>query len=66
MFTEIDNHKDALTLALQLAVTAPNDALMGECLCMAKSFASQMTKKDVEICMMAADVNLEMMKGLGK
>ena len=24
---EIDNHKDALTLALQLAVTAPNDAL---------------------------------------
>lgn len=63
MFTEINNHKDALTLALQLAVTAPNDALAQECLDMAKGFASQMTPKDVEICLMAADVNLEMMKG---
>ena len=63
MFTEIDNHKDALTLALQLAVTAPNDALAQECLDMAKGFASQMKPKDVEICLMAADVNLELMKG---
>ena len=60
---EIDNHKDALTLALQLAVTAPNDALAQECLDMAKEFASQMPRKDVDICLMAADVNLEMMKG---
>lgn len=63
MFTEIDNHKDALTLALQLAVTAPNDALAQECLDMAKGFAFDMDPKDVEICMMAADVNLELMKG---
>ena len=63
MFTEIDNHKDALTLALQLAVTAPSDALSQECIEMAQSFAGQMDPKDVEICMMAADVNLELMKG---
>jgi len=63
MTIQIDNHKDALTLALQLAVTAPNDAMAQECLDMAKEFASQMPRKDVDICMMAADVNLELMKG---
>ena len=63
MFTEINNHKDALTLALQLAVTAPNDELAQECVEMAQGFASQMDPKDVEICMMAADVNLELIKG---
>ena len=63
MFTEIDNHKDALTLALQLAVTAPSDALAQECLNMAKGFASQMKPKDVDLCLKAADVNLELMKG---
>lgn len=63
MTIQIDNHKDALTLALQLAVTAPNDAMAQECVEMAQGFASQMDPKDVEICMMAADVNLELMKG---
>lgn len=63
MTIQIDNHKDALTLALQLAVTAPNDAMAQECLEMAKGFACDMEPKDVEICMAAADVNLELMKG---
>lgn len=63
MTIQIDNHKDALTLALELSVTAPNDELAQECLDMAKELASQMPRKDVEICLMAADVNLELMKG---
>jgi len=63
MTIQIDNHKDALTLALQLAVTASTDEKAQECLDMAKEFASRMPRKDVQICMAAAELNLGNMKG---
>ena len=56
---EITNHGDALTVALILAVTAPNDKQSKEAAKLAESLASGMTKKQVEICKMAAEVALE-------
>ena len=56
---EITNHGDALTVALILAATAPSDEQSKEAAQLAESLANGMTKKQVEICKMAAEVAIE-------
>ena len=52
---DIKTTSDALTLALQLAVTGTDEAKVKECEKMAEYFASQMTDKEVELCFASAE-----------
>ena len=47
----IKDDKEALEVALALAITAPSDEKADECIKMADKFAKQMERKDVEIAM---------------
>jgi len=47
----IKDDKEALEIALALAITAPSDEKADKCIKMADKFASQMERKDVEIAM---------------
>lgn len=47
MHTKITNHKEALEMALRLAVTAPTDAKAKEALEMAVTFANKLKPADV-------------------
>jgi hypothetical protein len=49
--TTIKNDKEALELALSLAITASSDEKADECIKMADKFAKNMEKKDVEMAM---------------
>jgi hypothetical protein len=49
--TTIKNDKEALELALSLAITASSDEKADECIKMADKFAKHMEKKDVEMAM---------------
>lgn len=46
----IKNNMEALSTALGLAITAPTEALAGECIAMADSIASTMSDEQVEEC----------------
>jgi len=47
----IKDDKEALEIALALAITAPSDEKADKCIKMADKFASQMKRKDVETAM---------------
>ena len=47
----IKDNKEALTLALALAITAPNDKKAEQCVKIADSLAKNMKRKDVELSM---------------
>lgn len=47
----IKDNKEALTLALALAITASNDKKAEKCVKIADSLAKNMKRKDVEIAM---------------
>jgi hypothetical protein len=47
----IKNNKEALTLALALAITAPNNKKAEKCVKIADSLAKDMQRKDVELAM---------------
>ena len=48
---KIQTDKEALEVALALAITAPSDEKADKCIEMADKFAKQMERKDVEIAM---------------
>ena len=48
---KIQNDKEALMVALSLAITAPSDEKAAKCIKMADQYASQMNRKDVEFAM---------------
>ena len=45
---QIQNHYEAFRMGLWLAVTAPTDAQSGDALRMAESFASHLSKDEIE------------------
>ena len=47
----IKDNKEALTLALALDITAPNDKKAEKCVKIADSLAKNMKRKDVELAM---------------
>ena len=47
----IKNNKEALTLALSLAITASNDKKAAKCVKIADSLAKNMKREDVELAM---------------
>lgn len=47
----IKDNKEALTLALALAITAPNDKKAAKCVKIADSIAKNMKRKEVELAM---------------
>ena len=47
----IKDNKEALTLALALAITAPNNKKAEKCVKIADSLAKDMQRKDVELAM---------------
>jgi len=51
--------EDALTLALYLSITAPDDIKSKECVKYASILADSMSSKEVELCKMAAEVLVE-------
>ena len=55
----IKDNKEALTLALALAITAPNDKKAEKCVKIADSLAKNMKRKDVELAMKDAEIALE-------
>ena len=46
----IQTKKEALVLALQLAITASTDEMAERCTAMADSLASQMSDEEIEAC----------------
>ena len=56
---DIKTTSDALTLALQLAVTGTDEAKVKECEKMAEYFASQMTDKELKLCFASAERAIE-------
>ena len=56
---EITNHGDALTVAFILAVTAPSDEQSRKFTKLSESLSIGMSKKQVEICKMAAEVAIK-------
>lgn len=57
---EITDRGDALTVALVLAVTAPNEEQSQEACELAKCIADGMSKKQIDICAKAAEVVLKL------
>ena len=57
---EINSPTDALTLALMLSVTAKTEELSQKCLGHAQTIAATLTPKEVDICMKAAEVALQL------
>ena len=51
--------QQALIQALQLAITAPTDKLSMECVSIADSIASRLTKEEVETCKLIAESTLK-------
>jgi len=51
----IENNNDALTMALALAISAPDESRAAECIAMAESIANNgMTIEEVTACKVAA------------
>ena len=57
---EITDRGDALTVALVLAVTAPSNEQSKEAAQLAEFIASNMSKKQIDICKKAAEVVIEL------
>ena len=53
----LQTEKQALTLALQLAMTAPSVKLSHDCIEMADFFAEKLTPSEIEECKKAAKVH---------
>ena len=62
MSIEFKTKEEALTLALYLAVTAPNKNKMKECIKYSKIIAKDMTAKEVDLCKKAVDCMIEYYK----
>lgn len=55
--SDLQTKNEALTMALYLAITAPNDDLMQACICHAETIAnSGMSDDDVEQCKFEAEL----------
>ena len=57
----IQTKKEALVMALQLAITASTDEMADRCIAMADSLASQMSDEEVEACKAIAKESSEQM-----
>lgn len=62
MLHHIKSNEDALTLALVLMATAPSEEKAEEVKEMAMGIANQLSDKEVDLCMKAAEVALEDMQ----
>ena len=59
---EIKSNEEAFVAALYLSVTADTDDKSKECMKMAHTIGLKMTKKSVELCVMATEVILDMQR----
>ncbi len=62
METKIKDHEEAYLHALVMAITAPDDALSQECIKMAESIGSQLTKNQRDLCRKGVKVCVELLK----
>ena len=59
MTDKLQSSKEALVLALQLAITAPTLELSRDCIKRAETLSAGMTEKEIEACKALAKANLD-------